>query len=255
MYTDMSTADFETAISRAIQNNEFVLYYQPSFSVEEKGAQELEALIRWQTPEGLLSPFYFLPRAEDLGIISHIGKWVFENVCKDISTIFSGNDVPVTVNFSNSELRMPNFLNYLLSTIKEYNIDPQKIMLEISEEIIASDLIFYTKLAKQLTDCGFLVGMDNFGKKNTCLKSLADVNFRNVKFDNGFLFSAKTNNNAYQIVSGLASIIRSIGTNVYAEKIENEEQLDYVRQLGINLIQGYYFSTPLTAEDAVSLYF
>lgn len=246
-----------TAIMNGLQRGEFVIYYQPIFSLTSGGAEQFEALVRWRMHDGTMKyPGEFIPEAERAGIISRIDKYVLNKVCKDISEHFlGGSHVPsVSINLSADSLREYGCVENILRTLSEYGLSPEVLTVEISEDILLSDIEFFSEIANSLADSGISVTIDNYGKSNnTSIHCLAKVNCSSIKFDRRLLDMSFGSDRGYTLLVGIINLVRSIDVNVIAERVENDEQLDNSRNLGFNLVQGFYFSGPLTPEDA-SLY-
>ncbi len=242
------------AIMNGLQRGEFVLYYQPIFSLASGGAEQFEALIRWQTSDGSLkNPGEFIPQAERAGLISRIDKYVLNKVCKDISEHFSnGTHVPsVSINLSSDTLREYGCVENIVRTTREYGLEPSVLTIEISEDTLLSDVEFFAEVANSFVENGISVTIDNYGKNdNTSIHCLAKVNCTNVKFDRKLLDYSMHSARGLTLLVGIINLVRSIDVNVIAERVENEEQLDNSRNLGFNLVQGFYFSGPLSASEA-----
>lgn len=245
------------SIMNGLQRGEFVIYYQPIFSLTSGGAEQFEALVRWRMPNGSMKyPGDFIPEAERAGIISRIDKYVLNKVCKDISQYFmGGSHIPsVSINLSADSLREYGCVENVLRTLSEYGLTPDVMTVEISEDVLLSDIEFFSEIANSLADSGISVTIDNYGKSNnTSIHCLAKVNCSSIKFDRRLLDMSFTSDRGYTLLVGIINLVRSIDVNVIAERVENDEQLDNSRNLGFNLVQGFYFSGPLTPEDA-SLY-
>lgn len=243
---------FTRQIRQACENNEFEIYYQPVFNLRTGRVEEFEALLRWNTPDGILSPGSFLRQAQENGMIDVIGEWVVKNVCRDIVKWFNcGHTVPpVSINFSEGEIKNPSFVNKLYAIVSSFGINPNMIVVEISATALDKDYRNAVSTVAKLRDCGFLVSIDNFGRDSSNIKALLDVDCLDLKIDGNLLESAKISKRGFDLVLGTVALLRSLNINVIAERIENEEQLDFVRQLGFNLVQGYYFSTAIRGDEA-----
>jgi diguanylate cyclase (GGDEF)-like protein len=230
----------------ALQNNEYVLEYQPQYHALTRQIIGLEALIRWNHPKlGLLPPSHFIPLAEEIGIISSIGEWVIRTACRQMLEWqeIGCELVPVSVNVSGIQLKQRNFVDTVHSILKESNIDPQLLELELTENIVFQNIDNNMQLLKQLREIGVKLAIDDFGAGYSTLSHLARLPINTIKIDQLFAVNIMKNPQDAAIVSGIIAIADKLKLNLVAEGIETHEQLSFYINQGCFHIQGWYFNT------------
>jgi diguanylate cyclase (GGDEF)-like protein len=236
----------------ALENNEYILEYQPQYHALTKQIIGLEALIRWKHPKlGLLPPSHFIPLAEEIGIISSIGEWVIRSVCEQmLSWQMAGCElVPVSVNVSGVQLKQKNFADDLNSILSECSINPALLELELTENIVFQNIDNNMQLLKQLRGLGVKLAIDDFGAGYSTLSHLARLPINTIKIDQLFAVNIMKNPHDAAIVSGIIAIAEKLKLNLIAEGIETHEQLSFYVNQGCFQIQGWYFNTSQTPEN------
>ena len=244
----------EVNLRKAIENDQFLLFYQPKVDAKSGHILGMEALIRWKHPElGMISPAEFIPVAEQTGLIIPMGQWIFEESCRFIKTMQEQGlpSLTIAVNLSGAQFSQADLLSKLSTTVKEANINPQQIELEITESLIMNDLEQAITTLNQLRDFGFSIAIDDFGTGYSSLAHLKRFPVTTLKIDQSFVQGIHKDPDDRAIVQAIISLAHSIRLKVVAEGIEEKEQLCVLRDQGCDIIQGYYFSRPLCGEDLI----
>jgi len=238
----------------AIENNEFVLYYQPQVNDcgELLGA---EALIRWQHPEqGVISPNQFIPVAEDTGLILEIGQWVLQEATRQVAEwqsagICKKQSLRLAVNVSPRQFAQKDFVAQTLSVFKDAGVSPDCIELEVTESMLMHDLDDVSHKMQELRSHGIRISIDDFGTGYSSLAYLKKLPLDQLKIDQSFICDITTDDNDAVVVETIIAMARHLGLSVIAEGVENQGQFDFLIEKGCNAFQGYYFYRPLNAED------
>ncbi|SEG44729.1 EAL domain-containing protein [Paenibacillus sp. UNC499MF] len=244
--------DLETAAAK----NELELFYQPIMSLKTGKLTAMEALIRWKHPRlGYVPPADFIPVAEECGLILPIGIWVLQTACRQAKKWqASGADLfKVAVNVSTKQLQQPYFAEHVLSVMKEAELEPARIELEITESVLLDDVHAIKESLLKLKEAGICISIDDFGTGYTSLNYLREYPFDKVKIDRAFIEDINRDLNGKRIASAIISLAHSLHMDVVAEGIENELQYKYLLGENCNEGQGYYFSRPLPADSLTGL--
>lgn len=249
---NVSSGSDSDEILSAMENKEFVIYYQPKYNLTSNAFTSSEALVRWNSPvHGFMQPGQFIPRVEASGLIHELDVYVFERVCQDLSeTKKRGRRLlPVSLNFSLFEFYSPTFLDMILSTIKKYNIDPKLIEIEITETTSQSNTFLSTSIIKKLKEHGMKVLMDDFGIGYSNIGNLQIIPFDTIKIDKSYVDNIVNDPKAKEIVKTLISLGKINGMEVIAEGADSKEQVEILKDNGCDTIQGFYYSMPLPKDD------
>lgn len=244
----------DAAIHRAIENRSFEVYYQPIWSKETNKIESAEALCRLIDDEiGFISPAEFIPLAEETGAIIALGDIVIEKVCQDINELkFLSLGVKcIELNLSLYQLRSENLADRILENLKNFNISPSMLNLEITESKDVGKVMEISSFINPLIEKGFSFSLDDYGTAYSNLTSVISVNYKNIKIDSSILWKSMTDFNTKQLLELTIKTFRNFGNNVIQEGVETKEQLDLVINAGANLIQGYYFSKPIPKKEFV----
>lgn len=239
-------------IKQAIENKEFVVYYQPKFNLASRRFISSEALVRWNSVKyGLLSPAKFIEKAERGGLIHGLDMYVFRRVCEDLADIKSKNKrlMPVSINFSLYEFYSPTFVEDIQNIIKEFNINPSLLEIEITETTSQVNSFMAVAVLKKLKECGFRILMDDFGLAYSNLGNLNKMPFDTVKIDKSFIDGIISDFKTREIIRFLISLCKVSGMEVIAEGVDQLEQVNILRKIKCDTIQGFYYSKPLPKED------
>lgn len=246
----------ESELRRAIENDEFVLYYQPKMDMESVTPKGVEALIRWNHPtRGLLTPNEFIDVAEQSGLIVDIGDWVIKQACLQAKAwIEMGIEHPrIAVNLSTLQLGQRNFSDRILAILADMNLSPSHLELEITETVIMDNLNTAIETLNCLHKQGFRIAIDDFGTGYSSLNYLKHLPLDTLKIDRSFLRDILTDDYDKTIVKTIIAMAHSMDLTVTAEGVETEEQLTLLRQYSCDEIQGYLFSRPVPPDKATLL--
>jgi diguanylate cyclase (GGDEF)-like protein/PAS domain S-box-containing protein len=244
--------NLDKELRRAIQNEEWVLLYQPKMDIKKRSIIGVEALIRWQHPtRGLLSPFEFIDFAEQRGMIVAIGDWVIKKACLQIKEWEKSmlSDCRVAVNLSAVQLRQDDFVSKIFQTLADTGIPPRLLELEVTESTLMNNFDVALASLKRLNSRGIAITIDDFGTGYSSLGYLKNLPINTLKIDRIFIKDICNDNNDKQIVKALISMAHSMGMIVVAEGVEEQNQYDLLAQYACDEIQGYLLSKPISAIE------
>ena len=249
LYAEQLIEDFQ----RAISEKQFKVYFQPKFNIvgEKPYLAGAEGLVRWQHPElGMISPGVFIPLFEDNGLIQALDYYIWREAARQIrvwkDTI--GCTVPVSVNVSRVDMYDANIVYTLLDILEESRLEANDLHLEVTESAYAEDADQIIETVKRLRSMGFLVEMDDFGTGYSSLNMLSSLPIDVLKLDMKFIKTAFEEAHDTSMIEIIIEIARHLSAPVVAEGVETEEQLKALKEIGCDMIQGYYFSPPVPAE-------
>lgn len=238
--------DLQTSLRKALENNEFVLHYQPQFDLKSGLIYGLEALIRWESPSnGLVSPIEFIPLCEETGLIIPIGEWVIETACRQ-NKIWKEAGYPfnhIAVNVSAIQLKHSGFYYMLTDTLKKLGMDPQHLVIEVTESVMQD--LNTSVVINKLISSGIRVAIDDFGTGYSSLRLLKNVKPSIIKIDPSFTRDIIKNNDSLVILKHILNMGHELNCIIIAEGIEYEQQVSLLNKLGCDIGQGYLFSKPL----------
>ena len=237
----------EGDIIEALKENQFEIYYHAKYGVKSEKMAGMEALIRWRHPErGFISPDEFIPVAEKCGSIISIGRWVLRTVCRDMQNWQKEGLplLPVSVNLSRVELYQSNLIETVIHTIRSYDIPFDKIELELTESAALSDLEYISNIMRGFKQYGIKISMDDFGTGFSSLSCLRSIPIDILKLDRSFMLDIETDEKSRSILKAIITLAKSLGLTVVAEGVETKEQRDFLREVGCDLIQGYFYAKP-----------
>ncbi|HVY07713.1 MAG TPA: EAL domain-containing protein [Burkholderiales bacterium] len=247
--------ELETRLRRAIEKQEFILHYQPVVDIASGRVAGMEALVRWQSPQGLVSPANFIPLAEESGLILEIGKWVLQAACTQARK-WQREGLPalrLAVNLSPLQLRQDDLIAMVAEILRESGLAPQHLELEITESTVMERSRDAIAILKQLENLGIGLSVDDFGTGYSSLAYLKQFPVHNLKIDRSFVRDITTDRDDAAIVGAMVAMAKNLGLQVIAEGVETRQQLEFLRAAGCNLYQGYYFSVPLPAKAFAEL--
>jgi diguanylate cyclase (GGDEF)-like protein/PAS domain S-box-containing protein len=241
-----------TELSRAIQNNELFLAYQPLFSLQTPMLAGAEALVRWRHPErGVLPPASFVPFAEQNGLIDSIGSFALEEACRQLAQWSCQADWPedftVAVNVSGHELSGPILCERVAATLRRHGVRPAQLCLEITETALIQHVSDVQETLSLLSATGVHVALDDFGTGYSTIGYLQQLNADTLKIDRSFVEHVGRSYRDQQIVAAVIAMAHALGMTVIGEGIENASQLGILRLLSCDLGQGFFLAPPLTA--------
>ncbi|MDO6561852.1 EAL domain-containing protein [Amphritea sp. 1_MG-2023] len=242
----------EDALRKALDDQQFVLYYQPKVNFKTKQIVGMEALIRWQHPQmGIVSPLEFIPLAEETGLIIEIGEWVIQTACMQMKTW--SEQYPwldnMAINLSVRQFQQQDFCQRVELLLTEKQIDSSKIDFEITESMIMEDVEAAIRILAQLRMLGVSISIDDFGTGYSSLSYLKHLPADSLKIDRAFIKEIVHDANDQAITKSIIALATNLNLSVIAEGIEDAEQDTMLTDMGCDYAQGYYFSRPLPAEE------
>ncbi len=241
----------------AIERGQLELLYQPIYDMITGKIASVEALVRWRHPTlGMIVPDRFIPLAEESGLIASIGEWVIMRVCEQIRLwVDAGlDDVHVSLNVSARQLDRLQLHRFIGDAIRVNGIDPSRLEIEVTETSILRDVYGATLLLRELRSMGLSVAIDDFGSGFTSLAFLRDLPINNLKIDRCFVRDVATGNFDGAVVRAVVGLARSLGVRTIAEGVEDRAQMEMLRELRCDAVQGYLFSHPLPADECATLF-
>ncbi len=241
----------ERELRRAIENNEFVVEYQPQWDLRHEKLCGAEALVRWNHPErGLLSPAHFIACAEETGLIETIGAVVLEKSCEYYQQLhLKGIALDrVSVNVSGRQFAQSDFVDTVALVIKKYRIKPGGLELEVTESMVMDDITRVEHSLTRLRSMGVRVAIDDFGTGYSSMAYLKRLPVDVVKIDRSFVIDLTTDNDSQAIVQAIIAMGHTLHKEIIAEGVETIEQREILRAQGCDQIQGYLYSRPLAAD-------
>lgn len=244
--------EMQTLLRAALANNELRIVYQPKIELESGKIVGAEALLRWNNPKlGNVSPLAFISCAEETGLIHPIGEWALNTVCDQIAEWRQQGlgDINVSVNLSAHQFLDKDLGRMVERIIHDHGISPRQIELEITESILMADINIAVLVLKALKDIGVTISLDDFGTGYSSLSYLKNLPIDTLKIDKSFVDEVHTTPNDAAIALTIIALSRNLGLNVVAEGVEKHEQYAFLQENGCDMVQGFYISKPLCAED------
>lgn len=245
----------ETDLRRALDRQEFLLYYQPIVCLETGQIKGFEALVRWRHPDhGLVSPATFIPLAEETGLINSLGSWVLQDACQEASS-WPQPDLPpltVSINVSGKQLLQRNWIQQFEQILQNFQLPAGSIVLEITESMLVENAESMAERLQQLRNLGVHIYIDDFGTGYSSLSYLQTFPIDGLKIDRSFVNRLGTDEKNFEIIRTIVMMAHGLGIGVMAEGIETAAQLEQLKSLGCPLGQGYLFSKPLSPGEVVT---
>jgi EAL domain-containing protein (putative c-di-GMP-specific phosphodiesterase class I) len=243
----------ETDLRLALERNEFELFYQPLFDLEQNCICSFEALLRWRHPtRGLIAPSDFIPVAEDTGLIVPIGAWVIGEAAHRAATW--PNNVRVAVNVSAVQFHRGSLNETILRALADSSLAPQRLEVEITESIFLEGGDATLRLLHSLRALGVRIALDDFGTGYSSLSYLQSFPFDKLKIDRSFIQNLLTREGASAIVHAITELANALGIETTAEGVEDTAQLMELRAHGCSSVQGYLFAEPMSSADVERLF-
>lgn len=249
--SDIKEFILEQALTGALNERQFVLHYQPQIRLDSMLVESYEALVRWQHPDfGLLYPDRFIALAERSGFIVALGWEVLRLACEELARWHAeGRDLRLAVNISAIQLRQADFSEKLLSELKTYNIDPQRLELEITETCVLDNQGHGIEHLQHLRSAGMAISLDDFGQGYAGFAHLQSLPLTKLKIDRAVIAPLSNSPDDNPIVASTIILAKRLGLEVVAEGVETREQLICLKLAGCDMVQGYHFSRPMSAEQ------
>lgn len=249
----------ETDLRRAVECEEFSLFYQPIVDLQSHGIVGFEALVRWNhAARGLVSPAEFIPAAEETGLIVPLGLWVLKTACRQLVAWQRAGDCSadfwVSVNLSPRQFVQPDLIEQIIATLRETGLDPGSLKLEITESAVMENIDAALDLLKRLKSLRLSLSIDDFGTGHSSLSYLQRFPISALKIDRSFVSRMTESSESAEIVRTIIVLAQNLKMEVVAEGVETAEQLAQLQNLMCQSGQGYYFSRPVDAAAAGQLF-
>lgn len=237
----------------ALNEDQFILYFQPQINLETNEISGAEALLRWNHPEkGLLSPSHFLPYAQENALMIQINEYVLRAVFRMVGAQWKGP--PISVNISPEQfLNQYHLLEYLEQLLNEYHVNPKHIVLEITENMMMQNVQHNLTLLSTLQETGFKISIDDFGTGYSSFSYIQRFKVDEVKIDKSFIHGIPANLTNATIVKSIIRLFHSLETKVIAEGVETKQEVDYLKMHQCDSVQGYYYYKPMSLEHFLEL--
>jgi EAL domain-containing protein (putative c-di-GMP-specific phosphodiesterase class I) len=255
--TAPEASSLEISLQRSLDQNQFVVHYQPKFNLETKDITGMEALLRWHHPKsGFIAPAQFIPLVEEHNLIVTIGQWMLKKVCLQGKEWQEKGLYPlaISVNLSAKEFYQPNLVSMLQGILSETGFEPQLLELEMAEQTVMLNVEVAQKVLEDLRSTGIQVAIDDFGTGNSSLRDLRRFSIDTIKIDPSLIHGLQSGSKqATGVIQSFLLLAKGLNCKVVAEGVETSEQLQILRLLGCEAAQGYLFDHPLTVEDAMDV--
>jgi len=247
----------ESKLRKALDRNEFELHYQPLISLRDGNVYGVEALLRWRNPQGdIIAPGEFIPLLEETGLILPVGNWVLETACQQASG-WQQQGFPTLmmhVNLSAKQFTQHDLIHCIRNACENANYDSDYLDLEITESSLIKNLDEAIRTVTEINQMGVKLSIDDFGTGYSSLSYLKRIPIQTIKIDRSFVRDITTDPDDAAIVEAISALSRSLRLQVVAEGVENGEQLNFLKNKGVDLVQGFFFSRPLSAAKLEEQY-
>lgn len=243
-------------LHQSLEQDEFLLYYQPRIDLKTNNITGMEALLRWQHPEnGFIYPSEFIPLADQNDLIFPIGRWILKTVCFQIQQWHGAGLCPlsVSINLSSRQFYQPHLVRTIQKVLIQTGLEPQFLEIEVTEATILQNFYEAAKVLRALRLLGVKTTIDNFGLGNSVLKQLQPLSLDILKIDQSFVRNLYVGSRDVEKIQSFIDLAHSLDLTVTAEGVETTEQLQLLRSLGCRAAQGYLFDYPLTVADATDV--
>ena len=252
---ELEKLELEVALSEALKHQQFILYYQPIFSLITCNLVGFEALVRWQHPQnGLILPGKFIPIAEETGLIIPLSKWILGEACRQMKAwqehFHDAASLRMSINVSGRQLWESNCVEIIDEVLSNTGLSGNNLKLEITESLLMENKDSFGYFLTQMKQRGIELSIDDFGTGYSSLSYLHKLPFDTVKIDRSFINNISAEKNSVNIVQAIITLAHQLNINVIAEGIETEQQCKILQELGCEFGQGYFFARPLDVEAA-----
>ncbi|MFW9258007.1 EAL domain-containing protein [Nostoc sp. CALU 546] len=246
----------EKSLRYALERNEFTVYYQPRVNIATDEITGMEALLRWQHPEmGLVAPSVFIPLAEESGLIVAIGEWVLRTACIQNKIWQDAGFPPImmAVNLSLKQFRQPKLVETIATVLEQTGLEARFLELEIMETTAIEDLDFTRTVLENLKQMGVYISIDDFGTGHSSLSRLQLLPLHNLKIDKSFIQYLTQDVKVAHIIKAIVTLGHSLGLKLTAEGVEKEEELEFLKSINCEEVQGFLFYRPLSVQKATEI--
>ncbi|WP_294523466.1 bifunctional diguanylate cyclase/phosphodiesterase [uncultured Anaerovibrio sp.] len=240
----------------AMDNNNFCIYLQPIYNTDTNKIVSAETLIRWHHPQkGLMSPSKFIHVFEKNGFVTRLDRFAWGAACRFLSRQRDNGleVVPISVNVSRINMYDQSFVDYMQSLLAKYDLEPWMLRIEITESAYMDNPAQLVKVLKKLKNAGFTVLMDDFGSGYSSLNILKDLAVDVLKLDMKFIQNFERSSRASIIMESVVQMAHNLGIDTVVEGVETETQVEFLKEIGCNVVQGYYYAKPMSTEDCLEL--
>ncbi|MGE7952669.1 sensor domain-containing protein [Lysinibacillus xylanilyticus] len=243
----------DSELRRAIENREFELHFQPKISVENEEIQGVEALVRWNSERlGFVSPVEFIPYAEETGLIIPLSEVIIEKACEAVIEMRQcGYKIPVAINISSIHFKQQNFLESIQSILERYNTPANNFEIEVTERTVMNSANETVSKLVRLKKMGFKISIDDFGTGYSSLSYLVRFPLDCLKIDRSFIQHIGSLDEKQAVVDAIIQMSHRLKMKVVAEGVEHAQQVDILRKMNCDIIQGYYYSKPLPLHELI----
>jgi diguanylate cyclase (GGDEF)-like protein len=247
-----SKLSLHSSLRQAIEQDELLLHYQPKVDFRTGTLVGVEALVRWQHDDRLISPGEFIPYAEKTGLIKNVTKWVLNTALKQQAQWRAvGETLKMSLNLSAKDLADHSLIDYIAGCLDRWQVDPEDLMLEITETSMMADPNRTLQILRQLDEMGLGISIDDFGTGYSSLMYLKKLPVDEIKIDRSFVTDILEHSDSLVIVRSIIDLAHNLGMSVTAEGVETLEIWDELSSLGCDISQGYYSGPPMSSEDLV----
>lgn len=242
--------EIESCMEKSLLNNEFEVIYQPKILTKNEKIMGAEALVRWHKNGEIITPSKFIPLFEKNKFIIKLDLYIFEKVCKDIASWKEKyNFIPtISINVSKAHFENESFINEYVKITDKYKIDRNQIDLEITESATVDENIDILKILNKIKEKGFIISLDDFGTGYSSLSMLQNMPIDIIKIDKIFIDKANLSSDR-NIINSIETLAKRLGVETIVEGVETKEQVNFVKRIGCDIIQGYYYSKPISKEE------
>ena len=243
--------NIEANMMAALENNEFKVYYQPKVSIESGKVVGAEALVRWIRPSGeIISPGKFVPIFEENGFITDMDFAIYRNAISDIAKWLEHDiEVPlVSLNVSRFHLSDDNFCTKLNDLVDSYKVPHKYIELEITESLLTDNIDYLVDMVTKLKEMGFRISIDDFGSGYSSLNLITQLPFDTLKIDGGFFLKNELTDKNKKVISSVVTLAKSLNLETVSEGVETQPQVDFLKELGCDMVQGYFYYKPMPSN-------
>ncbi len=245
--------DIESKMYSALQNEEFIVYLQPKYRLNDEKLAGAEALVRWQEQDGkdIVYPSEFIPVFENTGFIVQLDMYMFRKVCQIIRGWIDQKIhlVTISINFSRLHLQNQSFVNDIINIADSYRVPKKYLEIELTESTIFDNETVLEDVLAKLHNAGFTLSMDDFGTGYSSLGLLKNLAVDVIKFDRTFFSNSRYKTRAKTVIENVIKMAKELGIHTVAEGVESIEHIEFLREIGCESVQGYYYARPMPAED------